>query len=113
MGIRKDIKLIKEKVEKITNETIYKAEQYSFLKENLEKISIEIDDIKTFIDDYGKVGIKVKYKIPEISIILDDNNDIIKNELFYAVNVLKLLPVSDEQKLINAIKKIQNINNQM
>lgn len=113
MGIRKDIKLIKEKVEQITKETIYKADQYSFLKENLDKISIELDDVKTFIDDYGKVGLKVKYKIPEINIILDDNNDIIKNDIFYAINILKLLPVEDERKLINSIKKIQNINNQM
>lgn len=113
MGLIKDIKLIKKQVEKITDQTILKSNKYDFIKENLEKIPIRIKKINNFFDEYGKYGIKIEYEIPPVKLIFDDNNDVMKNDIFYAINSLQLLSIEDERKLIEILEKIKNMNNQI
>lgn len=111
MRLKKEIALIKEKLDKITNDTLNKAKEYDFVMEKLKNINIQIKYITKFIDDYGKIGLKITYHIPTVSVILDDNNDIVKEETFYTINILNLLSIEDEKKLILAIDEIKHLNN--
>ena len=111
MGIRKDIKDIKEKVEFITNETINKAKKYDQLVELLSKIKFKTEHTDFFLDEYGKIGINVKYKINPIKIQFDDNNDVIKNETFYAINFLDLVPLEEQMIVMKKIEEAKNKNN--
>ena len=110
MAILKDIKAIKEKVDRLTDRTIADAEKYHELKKLLNNLSVEVKEIRTFIDEYGKIGVKIVYNMPEISIIFDDNNDIIKNDTFYAINMLGLLSNEDTQKICTVLDRTKQKN---
>lgn len=53
-----------------------------------------------------KNAIVVKYFIPNIEIAIDDDNKIVKNDMFYAINKLQMLPIKDMQKLQSVIDNI-------
>ena len=110
MGIRKDIKEIRKKVDSLTNETINKAKKYDELINNLNKIKIKIDKTSFFVDEYGKIALKIDYQIPPIRLYFDDNDDVIKNETFYSLNILNLVPMEEQLKIVKKIEEAKNKN---
>ena len=42
MGLRKDVKLIKQQLDELTNSTMLKARKYDELMEHLEKIKLDV-----------------------------------------------------------------------
>lgn len=111
MGIRKDIKEIKSRIDCLTTETINKAKKYDELIKDLSKIKLKIKKTSFYVDNYGKVGIKVDYQVPQVFLNFDDNNEVIKDELFYVLNTLNLIPIEDQLKISEEIRKAQNQNN--
>lgn len=58
-------------------------------------------------------SILVKYELPQISIRIDGDGNIVKNDFFYSVNKLRMISFDDMKKIqavIDDVKRTQNEN---
>lgn len=113
----------KRKIEQLTQEisdlkSLIKSREYERLKEEsksyketlelLSKIKIGLDKVEVLNgDNFDGYVVKIKYKLPSATIYFDDNNNPIKNEMFYAINYLELMNYEDMKKVIGTFEKIK------
>lgn len=111
MGLRADVKKIKNDIDfiksELSPEIVKKAEKYDQLKELLEEIYFDIE-LEESLDYNGETQYKIIYKNPEIILNFDEYGDPIKNDFFYSMNMLNLLTMDATNKLMNIIVKEKN-----
>lgn len=116
MGLRKEIKEIKEDVknikENLTSDIIQKAKKYDELKELLEEIYFDIELIESF-DYNGETQYEIIYKNPKVMLNFDEYGEPIKNNFFYSINMLNLLTKEANDTLYEVLRKekIKKVNN--
>lgn len=111
MRLRKEVHIIKEKIDKLTDETINKAKAYDELKSYLKHINIDVKNtVLTFDTDAMCYCIQVNYDIKPIKIFLDKDNNIVRNETFIAINTLDLISLSDMAKISSKIEEAKEMN---
>lgn len=49
----------------------------------------------------------VKYTVPPAKVMIDEEGNVTKNDFFYAINKLQLIPLEDMKKISNLIKEIK------
>lgn len=111
MAIKKDLKKIvasqNEIISYLKGEYLEKAKKYDQIKEWLANINIKMKSVESF-NDYGEPIIKVEYSLKPLILEFDENNEILKNETFVAINNLNLVDFESMQKIseqINLIKR--------
>jgi hypothetical protein len=109
MGLRKDIKEIKDSIKQINSNLdktiIEKAKKFDELSENLKKVELKIKSAKMHISDSGEEQLKIEYEINPIYLQFDQDNNIVCNPEFYAINMLNLISPQDMQKMSLAIER--------
>ena len=109
MGLKKDIRLLKEKMDKIEQlfdkNVIEKANKLDEMQENLKNVTLNISSAKLHITETGEEQLKIEYKIEPIYLQFDPDNNIIFNPTFYSINMLNLISPADMQKISLAIEK--------
>lgn len=114
MSIIKDIKELKKQIailnEKMLNkEIIFKAQKYDEMVSNLNKIKFGLKIKKQFNQETGDVFLKIDYELPSIELHFDENGNVIKNDLFYSINVLNLLDDNNLNILQQEIEKLKKV----
>lgn len=105
------IKEIKKKLDSLTDETILKAKKYEELIKHLSNVKLRVKKSKLFLSEAtANIGVEVEYETLPVKIIFDENNEIIKNDRFIAINMLDLIPMSDMDKLNELIKEARKRN---
>ena len=92
-----------------TQELIKLREENKHLREKEElisKVKFKLRDV-TYLQ--GDEIILVKYEVPPIKIPVDDNGNVTKNDMFYSINKLMLLPLDDMKKISNLIQNVKNM----
>lgn len=111
MGLRKDIKEIKEQLNIIKNELsleiIRKAEGYDRLKKLLEEIYFDVELVES-LDYNGETQYEVIYKNPKVMLNFDEYGEPIKNDFFYSMNMLNLLTIEANEKILDILFKEKN-----
>lgn len=124
MGFIKDIKELKEeskknlqltkdifsKTESFTKENNYKIKKYEEISELLKNIKISVKDSKLFVNNDGLIGVEIEYDIPKIKLFLDEDGKMIKNNLFYSINMLNLISIEDMEQIQNKIEEAKKYN---
>ena len=109
IGLRKDIKEIKDSIKQINSNLdktiIEKAKKFDELSENLKKVELKIKSAKMHISDSGEEQLKIEYEINPIYLQFDPDNNIVYNPEFYAINMLNLISPQDMQKMSLAIER--------
>lgn len=111
MGLRKDVKLIKQQLDELTAETMLKSRKYDELLEYLEKIKLDVKNASLFTDEFGSYGVKIDYSIEPIKIFFDSDGKLLKNERFYAINMLDLISLADMEKIAVVLNTATERNN--
>ena len=105
MGLRKDVKEIKDTLNQVTKTALTKANLYEKQLELLSKIKIEVKKVSTVLNPNLTTGIKVEYYIPPIQINIDSEGNVENNEMFKAINLLDLISFEDMGKISSEIAK--------
>lgn len=114
MGIKKDIlkdvQEIKKDLEIFTSEAQFKIKKYEEIMEYLKDIKINVSNIKPIINDKGTVNVEITYSIPKQIIEFDDENNIVVNKVFKAINMLNLISFEEMEKISFMLEKakVQN-----
>ena len=101
--IIEDIEHIKSTLDYMTKETFYKAQKYDEWKTYLNNIKFQTKSHPTFNKNDGSCGVVVNYSL-SLNLILDDNNEIIGNDVFKAINMLNLISLEDMNNISETIK---------
>lgn len=114
MGIKKDIlnetKKIQEDLKFLTKEYQSKSQKYDEMIEYLKDIKIKVGKIELKIDNHGQLFLKVNYEMPVQEIRFDDDNNIVENKMFKAINMLNLISFEDMRKIQVLLEEAQNEN---
>lgn len=109
MGIKKEIGLVKEKIDKIEQlfdkNVVTKANKLDEIEKNLKEITLKIKSAKMFVTESGEEQLKIEYEIDPIYLQFDATNNIMFNPTFYSINMLNLISPSDMKKISEAIEK--------
>lgn len=107
MGLKKKIMEqlteIQGKMDTLTAENQQKIKKYEEITEYLGDIKINVSKIDFVVDKNGNVGIEVSYTIPKQKVEFDDENHLIQNKTFKAINMLNLISFDDMQKISNKL----------
>ena len=90
-----------------TQELIKLREENARLKEKeqlISKIKFRLKDV-AFLAEEGIV--LVKYNIPNVKVLVSPEGKVLKNDFFYAVNKLQLIPFEDMKKISAVIDNIK------
>jgi len=90
-----------------TQELIKLREENARLKEKeqlISKIKFRLKDV-AFLAEEGIV--LVKYNIPNVKVPVSEDGKVLKNDFFYAVNKLQLIPFEDMKKISAVIDNIK------
>ncbi len=90
-----------------TQELIKLREENARLKEKeqlISKIKFRLKDV-AFLAEEGIV--LVKYNIPNVKVQVSAEGKVLKNDFFYAVNKLQLIPFEDMKKISAVIDNIK------
>lgn len=90
-----------------TQELIKLREENARLKEKeqlISKIKFRLKDV-AFLAEEGIV--LVKYNIPNVKVPVSTEGKVLKNDFFYAVNKLQLIPFEDMKKISAVIDNIK------
>lgn len=82
--------------------------QYQRLNEIVNELSyvkIKVEKTINTVDDYGNTALKIFYTLEPVTLTSDDSGEILKNDIFCAINDLNLIDIDDQIKLANEIKK--------
>lgn len=94
----------------IANRELVKLQQQSQklseVQSLLKNISIKVKTAGYFEDDNGHKHLKVSYYIPTITMDVDEEYNIERNEMFRAINLLDLINAEDWNIIQNEINKI-------
>ena len=114
MGIKKDIleevQDIKKNLQVFTNESQTKIKKYDEIMEYLKDVKINVSNIKPIINDKGTVNVEITYSIPKQIIEFDDENNIVANKIFKAINMLNLISFEDMEKIGLMLEKAKMQN---
>lgn len=114
MGIKKDIleevQDIKKNLQVFTNESQTKIKKYEEIMEYLKDVKINVSSIKPIINDKGTVNVEITYSIPKQIIEFDDENNIVANKIFKAINMLNLISFEDMEKIGLMLEKAKMQN---
>lgn len=109
MGFIKDIKDVKKDLAeikaKIVGDLSAKADKLDEILEYLSHIQLKVKSITETVDYNGKRALKVVYDVPQILLTFDDDDNIMINETFRAINGLNLIDMEDQIKLLESINK--------
>lgn len=112
MGIRKDLKQIKQELSIInSSSTIEKVKKYEELIKYLEDVKIQVDNVKEIFDENGNCFVMVNYKIPPVKIYIDGDGSTIPNARFKAINMLNLISFEEMQNISSHIESAKRKNN--
>lgn len=110
MGFLKDIKEIKETLNKVTGEALNKSIKYDELINRIEKVKINVQKVSLSYNQDGTYNVKVDYSIPNILLSFDSDGNIIQNERFTAMNMLNLISIEDMMKISACIENAKKKN---
>lgn len=114
MGIKKNIlkevQDIKKNLQVFTNESQTKIKKYEEIVEYLKDVKINVSSIKPIINDKGTVNVEITYSIPKQIIEFDDENNIVANKIFKAINMLNLISFEDMEKIGLMLEKTKMQN---
>ncbi len=103
-----ELKELKEIVK--TQELLRLRAENARLKEKEQLISNVRFRLKSvaYLEDENKI--LVKYDFPNIKIDLDNDNNPVKNDLFYSINMLQLISLDDMKRIQSVINEIKKQN---
>lgn len=108
---KKDIQAIDNKLDRLSSSVMEKATKYDREHDFLKQIDIRIDKAYAYFDETSlRYVVKIAYSIPETIIYVEDNGECVLNPRFKAMNELKLIPISELDKVANAINKVIELN---
>ena len=81
MGLRKDIKEIKDTLNEVTKTALKKAQLYEKQLEWLSKVEIKVKKVSTVLNSNMTTGVKVEYYIPPVQINIDEDGNVETNEM--------------------------------
>lgn len=117
MGFVKDIREIKENSKKILEETktftkdnAWKIKEYDKISELLKNVKLNVKEAKLFVNNDGLIGVSIDYNFPSIKVLLDEDGTVVKDNRFYSVNMLNLIPFEDMQKIQSKINEARRMN---
>lgn len=109
MGLRKDVKDIKEKLDNITSELFVKAKKYDEIMNYLSNIKISVKRASLTLSDDARYGVKVEYQVPDAIIKVDkDKNH--TTDMFKSINMLNLISISDMEKITKKLEEAKQKN---
>ena len=94
----------------LTKEYQSKSQKYDEMIEYLKDIKIKVGKIELKIDNHGQLFLKVNYEMPVQEIRFDDDNNIVENKMFKAINMLNLISFEDMRKIQVLLEEAQNEN---
>ena len=108
-----EIALLKHELEDLrqiikTQELIKLRNENARLKEKeqlINKVKFQLKDVGYLEEENA---ILVKYKIPDVKILVNEEGEPLKNDFFYAVNKLQLISFEDMKKISALIDNIKN-----
>ena len=104
--LRHEVSELKEIIK--SEELIRLRNENAYLKERNELINHIKFKLKSVSYVPEENIILVKYDFPNIKIGLDSENKVIKNNMFFAINKLQLLPIEDLKKISVVVKQVEN-----
>ena len=110
MGFLKDIKEIKETLNKVTSEALNKSVMYDELNNYIEKVNINVQKVSLNYNQDGTYNVKIDYSIPHILLSFDGDGNVIQNERFKAMNMLNLISIEDMMKISDYIENAKKKN---
>lgn len=103
MGLKKQIleklQALEEKVNTLSGENQIKIKKYEEQKEYLKDFNMKVSKTDYVVDKNGNIGIEVHYSVPKQIIQFDDENNMIPNKTFKAINMLNLISMEDMQQI--------------
>lgn len=108
--IDKKLSVILDRTESFTKENNWKIKKHDELNEYLKYIKLGVKDVKLVINDNGLVGLEIEYQAPTIKVFLDEDGTVMKNNCFYAINMLNMIPFDDMSKITLELDKAKQIN---
>lgn len=111
--LNEEIAILKHELEDLkqvvkTQELLRLRAENERLREKEKMISKVHLNLKSIAFSEEENKIVVRYEVPNLWLSIDQNGDIVKNDMFYAINFLQLLSTEDmkkEQNLINNVQK--------
>ena len=110
MSLRKDIAAIKEKVGKIDEITLKKAIELDNIKLLIKDIKIKAIPKVVFDPPTHNFKVHIDFEIPPVELYLDDNNEETESPMLRALNLTKLLPLSDSTAIANKLAEAKERN---
>ena len=110
MRLKKKIEELEKKLDLLIGDTKQKAKKYDEQKELLSNVKFSVNKMSFFVDKTGLVGLNIEYTIPKIQIFFNDENEVVKNETFFAINKLNLISIEDMQKISEKLEEIRRKN---
>lgn len=111
--LRKDVKEIKKKVDALSKDILNKMLELENLKQQIECIGFRVGKTYATWDDKRLAYVvKIEYNMPTVTLILDENGEAMINDRFRAINMLGLIPIEDQDRIINqlGVAKRKNSN---
>ena len=102
-------------VSTLTKDNQTKIKKYNEMVEFLKDVKISVSKVNFNVNDRGSIGVDIHYHIPKQSIYFNDENEIIMNKTFRAINMLNLISLDDMQKisiLLEDAKRKNRVDNE-
>ena len=118
-ALEKEIDILKHKnseLEQIikTQELIRLREQKAVFEEQsqlLSQVKFHLKDIHLVEEDSGASYVIVKYDQPVLKLYFDADGNIIRNNMFYSINKLQMMPMDDLKKIKFKLDEIKERRN--
>lgn len=94
---------------RISPVSLEKAQKYDELRADLKHIELQVDSIKSVLDENGLFQVVVKYK-PIEKTLKNTADGLIGDEMFKAINKLDLISYKDMKKIQDSIEKTNKLN---
>ena len=110
--LNEEIAILKHELEDLkqvvkTQELLRLRAENERLREKEKMISKVHLTLKSIAFSEEENKIVVRYEVPNLWLSIDQNGDIVKNDMFYAINFLQLLSTEDMKKEQNLISNVQ------
>lgn len=90
---------LKNQVNTLCGRNQEKLKQYESTMNYLNDVSLKVANVRTIVDKNGSMAVEVSYSIPKQIVCFDDENNVILNKTFKAINRLNLISFEDMKKI--------------
>jgi uncharacterized protein YoxC len=101
---------LKKQVNTFSDKNQEKIKKYEMMMDYLNDIKVSVSNVRTIVEKNGSMVVEVSYSIPKQIVYFDDENNVILNKTFKAINMLNLISFEDMKRISDKIDEAKMKN---